>query len=84
MKDFTLSGRGYYWAYTVYEGKLVIDGYYRTEAEAHQFAAQKIPVSFEVVCLNTIDRTKARDHIKHEYLAGGGDFGTVLKRVRYK
>jgi len=74
----------YWWAYAIYQGKLVIDGWYRTEQEANHLAYLKLPCRFEVICLSTRDRARATQAIKHQVLEETGDIDQALKRAKHK
>lgn len=86
LRDYVHNDNGskeYYWAYAIYQGKLIIDGYYRTYNDAYNFAYQKIPVRFEVVCLGTKDRRKAVNIIKHQVLESTSDLDFALRRAKH-
>jgi hypothetical protein len=73
-----------WWAYAIYQGKLVIDGWYYTEMECYTFAAKNIPCRFEVISLDTINRASATQKIKHQILDETGDIDFALKRAKHK
>lgn len=73
----------YWWAYAVYQGKLLIDGWYPSENEAYQFASRRIPVHFEVVELATRDKWRATRAIKHLTLEATNDIDFAIKRARH-
>ena len=86
LKDYIKRDGGskeYFWAYAIYMGKLVIDGFYRTSQDAYNFAYQKVPVRFEVICLGTRDRAKAVNIIKHQVLESTRDLDFALKRAKH-
>ena len=74
----------YFWAYAIYQGKLLIDGVYRTESDAYTFAAKHIPVRFEVVELNTRNEARATQEIKHITLEQTEDLDFSIQRARHK
>jgi len=89
IKDYIQSENGsrqkeYWWAYAIYQGRVVIDGYYNSEQEARKFAYNKLPGNYEVVCLPTRDRARATQIIKHRVLETTGDIDFALQRAKHK
>lgn len=78
------SDKHYYWAYAIYQGKLLIDGWYIDEQQAYSFASRRMPVRFEVICLKTKDRGKATQTIKHQVLEQTQDIDFALQRAKHK
>jgi len=77
------NGKNYWWAYAIYQGKLVIDGAYATEQEAWSFANRRIPVHSNIICLGTKDRYKAGRLIKHQVLEETDNIDLALKRAKH-
>jgi ribosomal protein L16/L10AE len=84
MEETGESGKRYYWAYAIYQGRLLIDGWYADEQQAYEFARRRIPVKFEVIALNTYNRQSATQKIKHEVLEQTGDIDFALQRAKHK
>jgi len=83
FEESVSSRHSFYWNYTIYQGRLLIDGYYNDEQEATQFGYKNIPVAFETVPLNTKDRNRATQVIKRRVWEQTGDIDQALKRARH-
>ncbi len=73
----------YYWNYAIYQGRLLIDGWYPLEQEATQFGYKNIPVAFETIPLNTKDRNRATQVIKRRVWEQTGDIDQALRRAKH-
>lgn len=71
-----------YWRYWAYAGPVVL-GPFLTEEEANEIAYQKLPSQpFEVVYIDTKDKTAARDKIRYMRL-GNESMDNIMQRAKY-
>lgn len=75
--------RNYWWAYTVYNGKLVILGAFNTEEEAYERAYGKLPVEFKVIGLPYKTQSKATQIIKYKMLEDTSNLDFSLQRAKH-
>lgn len=76
-------GKATWWIYAVYQGKLLIDGYYRSEQEAYSFGQRKMPSGFKVIELHTTDKVRATQELKH-LMVEEIDLSFGLQRAKHK
>ena len=74
----------YWYNYAIYNGKLVVDGFYPSEESAQQFGYKNIPTQFSTISLNTKDRNKAVQIIKRRVWEETHDLDFALKRASRK
>jgi len=79
-----LLGRQYWWIVADFQNRLVIIGPKDSEAEANEFGYQKLDVPFEVVALQTRDRSKAGAQLKARKLDASADLGQSIQRSMRK
>ena len=84
FEESSSNGRHSYWYnYAIYNGRLIVDGFYSSEQEATQFGYKNIPVQFTTIALPTKDRNKATQICKRKVWEQTGDIDQALKRARH-
>lgn len=74
----------YYWAITNFRGQLGILGPHLTEADANNEAYEKFEGDFDIIPLETRNKSRATSIIKAKRLDATGDLEGALQRARHK
>lgn len=79
-----ITSKEYYWIIANYGGRLVVIGPKSTDSEAQSMAYEKLDVPFEIVPLQTRDRSRATSILKARKLEATGNLGQSIQRARHK
>lgn len=78
-----LSGEYWYIACKL-NGRMVLLGPYDTENEAYEIGSSKLNTAYEVIPMNTKDRSEATRRLRHRILNETSDLGRSLRRMKHR
>ena len=78
-----MNNKIYWYAYGMYNNKLIILGGYATEEEAYQVAYGKIPDGFQVIGLPYKTQSKVTQIIKYKMLEATDNLDLSIQRAKH-
>ena len=84
FEEVTRGKDNYWYNYAIYNGRLIVDGFYFSEQEALQFGSKNIPVGYKTVNIATRDRSKATQIIKRRVWEETNDIDMALRRAKHE